>query len=184
MYLRTLSYLVTPADVDYHHGNGTMGIFWEDANVLFASLHMHPDYDYPYCTGYEDETGPASGPAANTTITVPLMPGTVWSSYKTKLQHVLDRVAAFGAQAVVVSMGFDTLGGDREASDGAGMNLAPADFTEMGRMFTCLPIPVLYIQEGGYYLEVRGSGLVSQSHADAMRSLYGCCRALRRRLHT
>jgi acetoin utilization deacetylase AcuC-like enzyme len=131
-----------------------MGVFWEDPTVLFASLHMHPDFDYPYCTGYEDETGPATGPAANTTITVPLHPGTEWRDYQLKLRHVLDRVMAFGAQAVVVSMGFDTLGGDREASDGAGMNLSPENFTDMGRMFTDLPLPVLYIQEGGYHLEV------------------------------
>lgn len=162
--------------MDYHHGNGTQGIFWNDDSVFFASLHMHPDFDYPYCSGYEDETGPASGPGAGTTLNVPLSPGTNWMTYKAALTSTLERVQAFGAGqcaasailclcpfttgvslcsgALVVSLGLDTLGGDFEASDGAGMALNTYDFTEMGELFNSLPIPVLFIQEGGYWLEV------------------------------
>ena len=141
-------------DVDYHHGNGTMGIFWDDPTVLFCSLHMSPDFDYPYCTGYADEVGPVGTSAEGTTMNVPLAPGTTWKTYKAELARVLDRVRSFGAEAVVVSLGLDILGGDFEASDGAGMNIKPVELQQMGRMFTELPVPVLYIQEGGYYLEV------------------------------
>src|SRR5208337_413692 len=30
-------------DVDYHHGNGTQQIFYNRSDVLFISLHGHPD---------------------------------------------------------------------------------------------------------------------------------------------
>ncbi|MEO0699316.1 MAG: histone deacetylase family protein, partial [Pseudomonadota bacterium] len=44
-------------DVDYHHGNGTQDIFYEDGGVLFASIHADPKSDYPYFWGHADETG-------------------------------------------------------------------------------------------------------------------------------
>jgi len=30
-------------DVDYHHGNGTQDIFYEDPSVLYISIHADPD---------------------------------------------------------------------------------------------------------------------------------------------
>src|SRR5689334_22412870 len=37
---------VAVLDVDYHHGNGTQLIFYDDPTVLFCSLHADPDGDY------------------------------------------------------------------------------------------------------------------------------------------
>ncbi len=60
-------------------------------------------------------------------------------------------------QALVVSLGFDTLGTDPEIVPGAGMALAPPDFAAMGALFrgaaAAVGMPLLYIQEGGYDLE-------------------------------
>lgn len=44
-------------DVDYHHGNGTMSIFWNDPSVFFASLHGDPNLDYPFNSGFSDQVG-------------------------------------------------------------------------------------------------------------------------------
>jgi acetoin utilization deacetylase AcuC-like enzyme len=35
-------------DIDYHAGNGTASIFYEDPTVLTVSIHRHPDHDYPF----------------------------------------------------------------------------------------------------------------------------------------
>ncbi len=59
-------------------------------------------------------------------------------------------------QAVVVSIGYDTLGTDPEVTPGAGMALAPPDFKEMGEMLRGLRLPLLYIQEGGYDMDGLG----------------------------
>ena len=48
---------VSILDLDYHHGNGTEQIFWRRGDVLYVSLHAHPDRQYPYVLGWEDETG-------------------------------------------------------------------------------------------------------------------------------
>ncbi len=34
-------------DIDYHHGNGTQEIFYRDPDILFCSLHVDPDLDFP-----------------------------------------------------------------------------------------------------------------------------------------
>ncbi|GAF67747.1 unnamed protein product, partial [marine sediment metagenome] len=43
-------------DWDVHHGNGTQHSFEDRADVLYISLHGHPNCVYPG-TGYENETG-------------------------------------------------------------------------------------------------------------------------------
>ena len=30
-------------DVDYHHGNGTQDVFYDDPSVLYVSIHADPD---------------------------------------------------------------------------------------------------------------------------------------------
>ena len=55
-------------DVDYHHGNGTQDIFYERADVLYASIHADPSSDFPYFLGYADETGAGAERASITTF--------------------------------------------------------------------------------------------------------------------
>ena len=38
-------------DIDYHAGNGTVQIFYPSPEVFVATLHCHPDLDYPYNCG-------------------------------------------------------------------------------------------------------------------------------------
>ena len=52
-------------DVDYHHGNGTQSIFYGRGDVFFASLHGHPEQEFPFFLGYEDETGDGDGEGCN-----------------------------------------------------------------------------------------------------------------------
>ena len=53
---------VAVVDVDFHHGNGTQDVFWEDPEVLYVSLHGDPAAHYPHFTGAADETGGGAGP--------------------------------------------------------------------------------------------------------------------------
>jgi len=43
---------VAVLDVDYHAGNGTVGIFWFDPDVLVCSIHADPNSEYPYTCGF------------------------------------------------------------------------------------------------------------------------------------
>lgn len=80
-------------DIDYHAGNGTMAIFYSDPNILFASIHADPDYEYPYTSGFADQTG--EGDAKGLTINVPLPGGTTWKQYEIELKKVLDQMVRF-----------------------------------------------------------------------------------------
>lgn len=46
---------VAVLDVDYHCGNGTIGIFWHDPSVYVCSINADPDKEYPYTCGFADQ---------------------------------------------------------------------------------------------------------------------------------
>ena len=66
---------VAVLDVDFHHGNGTQDIFYDRADVLFASIHGEPRVSYPYFSGYADERGIGAGEGFN--LNLPLPKGTL-----------------------------------------------------------------------------------------------------------
>ena len=48
-------------DIDYHHGNGAQDIFYNRSDVLTISIHGHPNFAYPYFSGFADEIGEGRG---------------------------------------------------------------------------------------------------------------------------
>jgi acetoin utilization deacetylase AcuC-like enzyme len=142
---------VAVIDVDYHHGNGTMAVFWDDPTVLFASLHGDPNYEFPFTSGFANQVGGHG--AEHTTINVVLPVGCPWSEYAKELQQILYQVEVFGASAMVVSLGLDTLKGDPVTFPQARVALDLNDFREMGQMLLGLNLPTVVVQEGGYLLD-------------------------------
>jgi len=138
-------------DIDYHHGNGTQDIVWDDPGVFFASLHADPAYEYPYYTGYADETG---GPHAPGTIAnYPLPQGTDDRLYLDTLQTALSAIASFKPNWLVVSLGFDTFSGDLLSTFTLTLNA----YVEMGRLIAELNLPTVLAQEGGYNVAMLGT---------------------------
>lgn len=135
---------VAVLDVDYHHGNGTQAIFYDRADVFFASLHGDPAVEYPFFAGFADETG--SGAGQGCTLNLPLPWGTAAGAYLAALDTGCAAIAAFGAQALVVSLGVDTFAGDPISH----FKLASADFTRIGARVAALGLPTLFVMEGGY----------------------------------
>ena len=156
---------VAVLDVDYHCGNGTASIFYEDPSVLMISIHCHPDCEYPFHSGFYDETGAGEGIGA--TLHLPLMPGTTWETYSKDMQQAIGRIQSFGAEALVVSLGLDTHLDDPCAIRRAGFNLEGNDYVRMGEMIASVNLPTVVIQEGGYKMDA-----VPQAAADV---LFGIC---------
>lgn len=138
-------------DVDYHCGNGTASIFYRDPSVLVVSIHCHPDWDYPFHSGFSEEIGDAEG--LGTTLHLPLMPGTTWEAYAKALQDAMTKIQEFGSQALVVSLGLDTYLGDPCAVRRAGFKLAGDDYTRMGKAIGSVNLPTIVVQEGGYKMD-------------------------------
>jgi acetoin utilization deacetylase AcuC-like enzyme len=142
-------------DVDYHVGNGTASIFYSDPSVLVVSIHCDPDYEYPFHSGFADQKG--EGEAMGTTLHLPLAPGTNWEAYSAALKQGLAAISEFGAQALIVSLGLDTLENDPVSLRRAGFTLQGADYVAMGttiaEQVSPLNIPVIFLQEGGYRMD-------------------------------
>lgn len=146
---------VAVLDVDFHHGNGTQAIFWERPDVLFLSLHGDPMDAYPHFLGHADETG--AGPGEGFTRNYPMPRGTGYGVWVQALEDALARIRAFGAEAVVVSLGVDTF----ERDPISFFRLASPDYLDMGRRIAGLRMPTLFVMEGGYAVEEIGVNTVN-----------------------
>jgi acetoin utilization deacetylase AcuC-like enzyme len=133
-------------DIDFHHGNGTQDIFWRRSDVLTLSIHGHPDFAYPYFSGFEDEVGEGPGRGFNANYPLPL--GTGEAAYLKALGRALGRIEQFCPTFLVVALGFDTM----KADPTGGFVLDPATMGEIGRRLAALRLPTLIVQEGGYVL--------------------------------
>lgn len=131
-------------DVDVHHGNGTQGIFWRRADVLFVSLHADPAGYYPFFAGYADEIGEGEG--AGATFNLPLPPGTGDAAYLAALARALARIRAFAPAVLLVSLGLDA-----SADDPLGvLKISTDGFRRIAAEIAGLGLPTVLVQEGGY----------------------------------
>jgi acetoin utilization deacetylase AcuC-like enzyme len=142
-------------DVDFHHGNGTQDIFYEDKRVLYVSIHGEDEF--PYYTGREDETGSGDGKGSN--INLPLPTGSSFASYLHRLEPGLDAVVHFRPNLLLVSLGFDTFRLDPLGT----FQIDTPDYETLAHNISKrLPgIPVLILLEGGYVIEHLGPNLLS-----------------------
>jgi acetoin utilization deacetylase AcuC-like enzyme len=153
---------VAVIDVDHHHGNGTMAVFWEDPTVFFASIHGDPAREYPFSSGFACQVGGTRAPGA--TLNVPMAGGTDWQSYKVALAGVIAAVEAFNPGALVISLGLDDMLDDPVALPLARNRLLPRDFAPMGNILlrgSLCHLPMVVVQEGGYMLDRVPAGVAA-----------------------
>jgi len=148
---RSLGASTAILDIDYHHGNGTQELFYQDPHTLYCSLHADPDEEYPYFWGGADETGAEAGLGTN--YNLPLPRGTGDEAYLAALELALKRIQEFAPRYLVVSLGLDIAAGDPVG----GFNISVEGMAEIGRRIQALELPTLIVQEGGYHLDVLGS---------------------------
>jgi len=142
-------------DIDFHHGNGTQDIFYERGDVLFCSLHGDPVHAFPFYLGHADERGAGPGEGANRNY--PMPPGTRYERWSTALDDALAAIGAFGADALVISLGVDAY----EADPISFFKLESADFIDAGRRIARAGLPTVLVMEGGYAIEAVGVNTVN-----------------------
>jgi acetoin utilization deacetylase AcuC-like enzyme len=141
---------VAVVDLDFHHGNGTQDVFWNDPDVLYASVHGDPRRYFPFFSGFAEETG---GPRARgLTLNVPLPDGTDGRGYLRAVTTILHRVSRFSPDAVVVSLGLDIADTDPVGT----FAVDQTSLLAAGELLAGLGKPLLVVQEGGYDLAELG----------------------------
>ncbi len=142
-------------DIDYHHGNGTQDIFWERADVFYASVHADPATDYPFYWGHADEVGEGAG--EGTTLNLPLPQGTRIDAFRAAQAKALEAITAFAPSLLVVSFGADTWEGDPISH----FKLTTADYATLARDIAGCGWPTVIAMEGGYAIDALGRNVAS-----------------------
>ncbi|WP_420392418.1 histone deacetylase family protein [Acuticoccus sp.] len=142
-------------DIDVHHGNGTQSIFYARGDVLTVSVHADPARFYPWFWGHAHEGGVGEGEGANLNLPLPL--GTDDAAWLEAIAVALDRVAAFGADTLVLSLGLDV-----HASDPlGGMSVTTEGIARAGERVATARLPTVVVQEGGYLSDALGDNLAA-----------------------
>jgi len=145
-------------DWDYHHGNGTQDIFYEDGSVFYFSTHHFGAYPG---TGHPSETG--AGKGSGTTLNVSLPPGAsdeqILQAFENQLIPAAQR---FGPDLVLISAGFDGLRNDLLGC----FDITPQGFAAITRAVVRLADEfcqgrLVSVLEGGYQLKGLGEGVVA-----------------------
>lgn len=151
-------------DFDVHHGNGTQDIFYDDPTILFVSTHIYTGYFYPG-TGSAREMGMGLG--RGSTLNVPFPPGVGDEGYSRTFAELIDPVAAaFQPDLILVSAGYDAHWADPLAS--AGLSLT--GYAHLSRALvqmaeTLCQGRILFVLEGGYFLEALAGGVLNSLYA-------------------
>jgi acetoin utilization deacetylase AcuC-like enzyme len=142
-------------DIDFHHGNGTQTIFYQDSTVLYCSLHADPAIEYPYFWGAAEERGEGAGKGFNHNW--PLPPGTEDGPYLAALEDALVTIRAYRPKYLLLSAGFDITAGD----PAGGFLVTRAGLSQIAERIADLNLPTLILQEGGYHLSHLGEDAVT-----------------------
>jgi acetoin utilization deacetylase AcuC-like enzyme len=137
-------------DFDYHHGNGTQDIFYDDDSVFYFSTHHYGAYPG---TGSAAETG--TGKGLGTTLNVPLPPGAsdaqILAAFE---QQLVPAARRFKPDFILVSAGFDGMRNDLLGQ----FDITPQGYAAITRVIVRLADElcqgrIVSVLEGGYRLE-------------------------------
>ncbi len=152
-------------DWDYHHGNGTQDIFYEDGSVFYFSTHHYGAYPG---TGAPHETGAGAGQA--TTLNVPLPVGASDAQILLALEtRLIPAAQAFRPDFLLISAGFDAMRGDLLGC----FDVTPQGFAAMTQLLRDFADQhcggkIVSVLEGGYRLD--GLAECVAAHLEVLQS--------------
>ena len=142
--LATIAYV----DIDAHHGDGVYYAYEADPGVIIADLHESGETLYPGTGGVEER---GRDRALGTKLNVPLPAGSGDAQFQQVWPVMLEHVARFEPQFLILQCGADSLGGDPLAN----LQLTPASHAQAARDLCALADRlghgrVLALGGGGY----------------------------------
>ena len=167
----SFEFAVTPGGAFhvFRDDGSTVGEGWVsvDDSMLIGTMAFLDPGPSPYDAGsYQgvatrtdipaaDETGTGEGAGANHNY--PMRWGTGWEPYREALEDACGKIAAYGPDALVISLGVDTFKDDPISK----FRLESENYLEMGAMIAGLGRPTLFVMEGGYAVEAIGINAVN-----------------------
>jgi len=142
-------------DIDYHAGNGTQEIFYNRADVFTTSIHADPDFEYPYYSGYADETGTGAGLGYHRNF--PLPAGTDDKTYLETVDRATALIADYKPLFLVISAGMDLFEGDPLGK----FKVTRDGICQIGKEIAALSLPTLVVMEGGYNNAALGENIIA-----------------------
>ena len=100
--------------MDFHHCNGAQDIFYSRKDVYTVSLHGHPSTNYPFFSGFADETGEGEGQGFN--LNMPLPDNLTPELYRKELKKAIKAIQKFNPTYLVIALGLDTAKSDPTGS--------------------------------------------------------------------
>src|SRR5215470_9159358 len=152
-------------DWDYHHGNGTQDIFYNDGSVFYFSTHHYGAYPG---TGSAQETGQGAGSVK--ILNVPMVPGAGDAQFLQAFETRLVPAARnFKPDFIIISAGFDSMRNDVLGQ----FDITPQGYAAMTRIVMKLADEfrhgrVVSVLEGGYRLDGLAESVVA--HVKALQS--------------
>jgi len=153
---------VAVVDFDVHHGNGTQAMFWDDADLMFASTHQMPLYPG---TGDAQERG-----AHGNIVNAPLAPMSGSGEFRSAMSEtILPALRRFEPEFLLISAGFDAHADDPLA----GLQFHEDDYAWVtGELLAvareCCEGRLVSTLEGGYNLEALAAS--AAAHVSALMS--------------
>ncbi len=153
---------VAIVDWDVHHGNGTQEMFYDDASVLYVSLHQAPFYP-----GTGDSLELGEGEGRGHTLNIPLSKGADDRTYLAAFDRIVAPVIAqYDPDLLLISAGFDAHLRDPLAE----MRLDDAAYARMlARLMRAMPRGargrLALLLEGGYDLKALSGSLIATLRA-------------------
>ena len=123
--------------------------------MLTVSIHGHPNYAYPYFSGFADEIGEGDGRGFNRNF--PLPENTGEDEYLEALDKAVRAIERFHPLFLVVCLGLDTMKGDPTGS----FTLRADSMAKIAQRLGELALPTLVVQEGGYNLRNLKRGVLA-----------------------
>jgi acetoin utilization deacetylase AcuC-like enzyme len=149
-------------DWDYHHGNGTQEIFYEDGSVFYFSTHHYGAYPG---TGSPAETGAGKGLGKILNVPLPVGSGDAQflQAFETKL---VPAARDFKPDFILISAGFDSMRNDLLGQ----FDVTPQGFATLTRVVVRLAEElcqgrIVSVLEGGYRLDGLAESVVAHVKA-------------------
>jgi acetoin utilization deacetylase AcuC-like enzyme len=142
-------------DIDGQHGDGTQAIFYRRSDVQFVSIHADPASHYPFFSGYADEYGAGDGEGCN--LNLPLAAGSGDAEFLDALDEGLAAIRAHASKVLLVSVGLDA----HAREPFAALKITHDGYRRIGDAIAGLKLPTVFVQEGGYGLDILGANLTN-----------------------